>query len=100
MDMPALTPDLADRLRNWKDAQRDWPQNLYCGDRVATVEDCNAWLVDIGQLRQAAPHLQKTLDQAQWETFEAALETFRSRVIIHRGDLLSDSFKCSLGECG
>jgi hypothetical protein len=95
MDMPALTPDLADRLRTWKDAQRDWPQNLYCGDRVATVEDCNAWLVDIGQLRQARANLQADLDG-----FNATLETFRSRVIIHRGDLLSDSFKCSLGECG
>ncbi len=90
--------DIQGRLLEWEAAQKNWPHALLCGQVPATIADCERWLVEIGQWLQwnGRGDQAEALSDAQI----LAIQTFRSRVHIQLGDLRSDAFKCSLGECG
>lgn len=90
--------DVEGRLHEWEAAQTNWPNSLLNGQDPATIADCERWLIEIGQWLQwnGRDDQVAALTDAQI----LALQIFRSRVHIQLGDLRSDAFKCSLGECG
>ncbi len=83
----ALPPE---KRQEWTLAQRDWPTTLYLGQAVVSMEDCE-------RLRAEASHW---LKQDLSEDDRAFVVQFHTRVTIHWGDLKSDTFRCTLGECG
>lgn len=90
--------DIEGRLLEWEAAQKNWPNTLLMGQDPVTIADCERWLIEIGQILQWNGRDAQT--SALTEAQILSLQIFRSRVHIQLGDLRSDAFKCSLGECG
>jgi|GEM_PF-6720273 len=79
-----------EKKAEWLDAQRDWPGALYHSGKIADLDDC-------AQLRR---EIRFWLAQPIPDETREFLRVFQQRVVIHEGDLKSDTFKCTLGECG
>jgi hypothetical protein len=79
-----------DKKRDWLEMQKDWPNALPIAGEPATLETCE-------RLRAEVAYCYKGLPEGEDRDF---VSRFLTRVIIHLGDLKSDTFRCTLGECG
>jgi len=69
---------------------RHWPEALYIGNQPATLEQCQTLKSQINDwLKTDLPE-----DQREF------LNALKTKVIIHQGQLNSDTLRCFLGECG